>query len=139
MKRLLSFNIIFLVIVILFNSMNRSDILSDNNIIGRWKNKDMIITFKPGQEFQIEILNQENEVRFKTIGSFNLNNQKKPNLIDLKNISNFSGSLHGIIKKSENSELILSKFSPSWRLRPVSFDKYNIMVLKKCEIGNECI
>ena len=58
-------------------------------------------------------------------------NKKDTITIDFKSLNRVSESLYAVIKINKKSELIMSKFSTSWKQRSISFKDSDIIKFKK--------
>lgn len=127
-KRIKSFMVVFLVLVFfLFKPSYEYKLNKEDEIIGLWKNKDINIEFTSNRKVIIKILKEDGTLEKQLLGSFNINLSKHPVTIDLKNLNGISGSLFAIIKINKELELIMSKFSTSWKQRPLSFNNRDII------------
>ncbi len=112
-----------------------------NGIIGEWveleNNNKFTFYFMGGNRFEI-IINNNDGKRYSTHkGNYFIDNKKLPNTIDLRNISNYTGPLFGILKIIDSNTIQISKFSNKWRLRPLSFDKNTTLLFhRKTTKGN---
>ncbi len=112
-----------------------------NGIIGEWveieNNNKFTFYFMGGNRFEI-IINNNDGKRYSTHkGNYFIDNKKLPNTIDLRNISNYTGPLFGILKIIDSNTIQISKFSNKWRLRPLSFDKNSTLLFhRKTTKGN---
>jgi len=98
-----------------------------NMIIGEWveleSDNKFTFHFMGGNIFEIIINSNDGESYSAHKGNYFINYKKLPNTIDLKNISNYTGPLFGILKIIDLNTIQISRFSNKWRLRPLSFDK----------------
>ena len=112
-----------------------------NGIIGEWveleNNNKFTFYFMGGNRFKIIINNNDGERYSTHKGNYFIDNKKLPNTIDLRNISNYTGPLFGILKIIDSNTIQISKFSNKWRLRPLSFDKNTTLLFhRKTTKGN---
>ena len=120
-------------ILFLYSSCNKIDLYSD--LVGSWEHVNQShrieINFKKNNQYELNIgpIGYRDLILYK--GNYIINKKKKPNTIDLKNTSNFSGSLYGIIKNIDTNTIQISKFSSKWRLRPISFEDSNALLFHR--------
>ncbi len=112
-----------------------------NGIIGEWveleNNNKFTFYFMGGNRFEIIINNNDGERYSTHKGNYFIDNKKLPNTIDLRNISNYTGPLFGILKIIDSNTIQISKFSNKWRLRPLSFDENTTLLFhRKTTKGN---
>ncbi len=106
------------------------------NMLGVWINssvnnkKIFVFDFQKNNRFELNIKKIDGKIS-KHYGEYFINKEKVPNTIDLKNITNHTGPLFGIIKTIDNNSILISEFSKKWKLRPISFRKNNSRIFKK--------
>ncbi len=106
------------------------------NMLGVWINssvnnkKIFVFDFQKNNRFELNIKKIDGKIS-KHYGEYFINKEKVPNTIDLKNITNNTGPLFGIIKTIDNNSILISEFSKKWKLRPISFRKNNSRIFKK--------
>lgn len=128
-------NIIFFpVVFIFFMSCNGSN-FSEDDLLGTWQgkynNRDIIITFN-ADDFKMEIQNKEKDSYDILDGTYLINFKKKPIPISFRNISNLNHPLHTIIFFKNYETIVMKDFTPSWKLRYISFDdSKNNLTLKR--------
>jgi hypothetical protein len=113
----------------------------NNGLVGEWVEliNDNEFTFYFMEENRLEIVINSNdgESYITHKGNYFIDNKKLPNTIDLRNISNYTGPLFGILKIIDSNTIQISKFSNKWRLRPLSFDKNTTLIFhRKTTKGN---
>tara|TARA_Y100001970_G_scaffold127098_1_gene157063 strand:+ start:1601 stop:1933 length:333 start_codon:yes stop_codon:yes gene_type:complete len=105
-------------------------------MLGVWINssvnnkKIFVFDFQKNNRFELNIKKIDGKIS-KHYGEYFINKEKVPNTIDLKNITNNTGPLFGIIKTIDNNSILISEFSKKWKLRPISFRKNNSRIFKK--------
>ena len=112
-----------------------------NGLVGEWvvsKNDNKFtFHFMDGNRLEIVIKSNDGESYITHKGNYFIDNKKLPNTIDLRNISNYTGPLFGILKIIDSNTIWISKFSNKWRLRPISFDKNSTLLFhRKTTQGN---
>ena len=125
--------IVLLLHVLLFFHLSCSPINIQANLIGTWKkvgNGELIeITFNKKNKFEIKIIKDNDLFLFN--GDFIIDNTKVPYTINFNNISNFTRPLFGIIKIVNINNIIISKFSTQWKLRPISFYSGSLNLIRQ--------
>ena len=121
-----------IVILLLSNIPRRFD---ENIIYGNWAgkldDKEIEITFNQDQtcELFINNLSIEDSLIFK--GNFEIDFSKKPIPLSIKNISNLNFPIHTIIEFINEDKFRIGNFGKRWRLRPISFNYKNSIILNK--------
>ena len=124
-------NIIF-IIFLLFSCSKK---YYENEIYGSWKgqyeNKEMVLTFNNDRSFELgikDLITDSNEILG---GIYKLDFTKTPIPLSLRNIKELDHPLHTIIEFIGADSIRLGYFSPSWRIRNISFEKNKNFVLKR--------
>ena len=66
-------------------------------------------------------------------GYYKINFSKRPISLSINQIQEIDFSLHTIISIKED-KILMAKFSPKWRLRPLAFDNKSILLKKLLKI-----
>ena len=108
---------------------------SENDLLGTWQGdyngRDLIITFNEN-DFVMKIENKSKNSYDLLDGTYITNFQKSPIPLSMIDISNLSHPLHTIIFFEDPETVIIKNFSPSWKLRSISFDDSgNHFILKR--------
>lgn len=123
--------ITFFVVFFLIKPADEYRINKKDKIIGLWKNKNINIQLKSDKKVNIEILKKDGSLENKISGLYSIDLSKQPITIDFKSLNRVSESLYAVIKINKKSELIMSKFSTSWKQRSISFKDSDIIKFKK--------
>ena len=103
--------------------------------IGKWKavykNQNIELILKKNRDCELKIISNTNDKIEKYKGRCNFDFKKKPNTFIMSKIANFSSSLYSIVNIKNNNLIYMSELSTRWRLRPISFEKDNLIKLKK--------
>ena len=111
------------------------DLPRDSDLCGIWVNYDKSNVFRFNQDKTCTITYKLGESdTFLITGNYEVNFNKKPIPLTIRNIPQLNHPLHTIIKFRGENELFISEFAPRWRVRPISFHGKKITILKK--IGN---
>ena len=113
----------------------------NNGLVGEWvesiNDNEFTFHFMEGNRLEIVINSNDGESYITHNGNYFIDNKKLPNTIDLRNISNYTGPLFGILKIIDSNTIQISKFSNKWRFRPLSFDKNTTLIFhRKTTKGN---
>ena len=95
------------------------------------ENKEMIFTFKNDKSFKLSIKDLKTESNEIIDGIYKLNFTKKPMPLSLSNIKQLNHPLHTIVEFMGDDSIRLGDFSPSWRVRNISFEQNKNFVLKR--------
>mgnify|MGYP000144344478 CR=1 FL=1 len=123
--------ITFFVVFFLIKPADEYRINKKDKIIGLWKNKNINIQLKSDKKVNIEILKKDGSLENKISGLYSIDLSKQPITIDFKSLNRVPESLYAVIKINKKSELIMSKFSTSWKQRSISFKDSDIIKFKK--------
>ena len=123
--------ITFFVVFFLIKPADEYRTNKKDKIIGLWKNKNINIQLKSDKKVNIEILKKDGSLENKISGLYSIDLSKQPITIDFKSLNRVSESLYAVIKINKKSELIMSKFSTSWKQRSISFKDSDIIKFKK--------
>jgi hypothetical protein len=131
-------NTTFLLVLIMF-AFNSCQEKFDYRIIqGKWvganSTDSVSFYFFENGNCLLELANDSSNSRITLNGNYEIDPSKKPIPISIKNIQQLSHPLHTIIEFVSSDSINLAKFSPRWRLRPISFDKKTMMSLKRVSI-----
>ena len=127
--------ILFCFIVLFMILLNFPKKLDKNIIYGNWAGKsddmEIALTFNQDQTCEIIInnLSVEDSLIFK--GNFEIDFLKKPISLSIKNISNLDFPIHTIIEFINEDKFRIGNFGKRWRLRPISFNYKNSIILNK--------
>ena len=107
----------------------------ENNVYGRWngiyQGRSISIIFNTDNSC---IINYYDENAFNTIrGKYEINWSKKPIPITIREIRELNHPLATIIEFIDNDSIKVAPFSTKWRLRPISFDKNGIYLVREKE------
>ena len=115
----------------------KNNLVNLNEIYGTWEDDSeeylLQIEFNTNQKCVIYYFDKINNIQKILIGTFNLNTNKKPFLLEIKKIKDFNYPLYSIINLNKHGELKIARFSNKWRTRPIDFDS-NSFRLKKNNI-----
>lgn len=137
-KYIYGFYLLVVVIIAYFSSqlsiIEPKKINSYDYLIGRWffedTDKKIVMEFSPDKKCQIKIFRSKSDTVF-IDGEVYFDAKKQPNALSIYKISDMNHPLHTIIAKVDESKLIIEKFAPKWRLRPISFgEKTKINLIK---------
>ena len=111
----------------------------DNQIIhGKWvgiESADSVFfNFYENGNCFLEFKNDSTNSLITLNGNYEIDPLKKPIPLSIKNIQQLNNPLHTIIEFVSADSINIAKFSPRWRLRPISFDRNTMMSLKRVSI-----
>ena len=99
------------------------------NIIGNWisenKYKRHNLNFKNDYSCSLIIYDKRTNSKQEIVGTFEIDYNKHPLPLSIRNIPQLNFSLHTIIEMKDVNSLKIADFSPRWKLRPISFNKNN--------------
>ena len=111
----------------------------DQSIEGVWKGSawgDFLkIEFKNNKKCNIEVHNKSGEILVLK-GTYELDFNKKPIPLSIRNVSNLNHPLHTIIRFVDDDTVEMMKFSFSQRFRPIFFSDEKKIRLKRNKIDN---
>ena len=120
----------FLLIIFFTSCFEDTRIVKSIDICGKWDvNGVYEITFNSNGKFEISFNDKSTSKTF--IGTYLIKDFDQINIIDLKQIKRFDGSLYGIFKFLDPNTIKISKFSHHVKSRPVAFEKNNYHILKR--------
>jgi len=132
-KTIFSFQVKIIFIILLLFSCSKKYYESD--LYGSWKgqyeNKEIVFTFNNDRSFKLSIkdlINESNEI---LSGIYKLDFIKTPMPLSLRNIKQLNHPLHTIVEFMGDDSIRLGDFSPSWRVRNISFEQNRNFVLKR--------
>ena len=132
-KTIFSFQAKIIFLILLLFSCSKK--YYENDLYGSWKgryeNKEMVFTFNNDRNFKLSIkdlITESNEI---IDGIYKLNFTKKPMPLSLSNIKQLNHPLHTIVEFMGDDSIRLGDFSPSWRVRNISFEQNRNFVLKR--------
>ena len=104
----------------LINKIQRPD------IIGKWTGENLKykfqFNFNTNQFCNISIVNKNSGEEKFIQGKYQISFAKVPMTMTINEIRSLNHPLHTIIEFKDNRTIRVAKFSPKWRLRPVSFE-----------------
>ena len=108
-------------------------IKTQEDIHGEWKGlfngEEVIFKFKNDGKCVLIIKNDSIPNNHIYKGTYELEFLKKPATLSIRNIPKVRHPLHTIIQFTSQDTIRLGKFSPRWRLRPLSIDHQNSILL----------
>ena len=123
----------FLYILLLLSSCDK--IYIENELHGVWKgklhNKEIILSFNNDNNFELSLTDHTTKLNEILNGIYQLDFTKKPIPLSLLNIKQLSHPLHTIVEFMGADSFRLVDFSPSWRVRNISFEQNRNFVLKR--------
>ena len=129
----LNFYVLFLFSVLINSSCG--DLPNKPSIYGVWeggfRGKELMFEFKSDQTCVLSFKDKASSTVEILSGNFEMNFLKRPILLSVRNIPQLNHPLHTIIEFIGNDSIRLAKFSFRWRLRPISFDRYTSLNLKR--------
>ena len=132
-KTIFSFQVKIIFIILLLFSCSKKYYESD--LYGSWKgqyeNKEVLFTFNKDKSFKLSIKGPVPESNEILNGIYKLDFTKKPIPLSLKNIKQLNHPLHTIVEFMGDDSIRLGNFSPSWRVRNISFEQNKNFVLKR--------
>lgn len=111
--------------MVIFFIVNCSNNYSSEHLLGTWQgnyfDQQMTIVFNENTfEMTIKDIGLNKLEKFDGLYSADFN--KKPIPLSFTNISNLDHPLHAIMSFHEYDKIVVSEFSPNWRLRRISFE-----------------
>lgn len=105
------------------------------NITGNWKgsynDQELLLTFDNDNKCILKYFNDQSNY-FETItGNYTLDFTKKPIPLSITNIPQLNHSMYTIVEFICEDSIRIAKFSPKWRLRPISFKTGKTINLKR--------
>lgn len=104
------------------------------DIYGVWEGimheKKIIIQFSNENKSVLSFNNKESNTVEVLHGNYEINFSKRPIPLSINNIQEINHSLHTIIRIN-NNKLLMAKFAPKWKLRPISFDDDTSILLNR--------
>ena len=129
----LNFYVLFLFSVLIISSCD--DLPNKPSIYGVWeggfRGKELMFEFTSDQTCVLSFKDKASSTVEILSGNFEMNFLKRPILLSVRNIPQLNHPLHTIIEFIGNDSIRLAKFSLRWRLRPISFDSYTSLNLKR--------
>ena len=101
---------------------------------GVWEAKEdqkMVTFIFNGPSCQITVVNDQGEVEKNLHGEFSIDKTKQPYSISITKIGEINHALYSIIDIISSDSVVIAKFSPKWRLRPITFDRESSFKLKR--------
>ena len=110
------------------------------NIIGNWisenKYKRHNLNFSNDYSCSLIIYDKRTNSKQEIVGTFEIDYNKHPFPLSIRNIPQLNFSLHTIIEMKDVNSLKIADFSPRWKLRPISFNKNNHTNFKRLIFKN---
>lgn len=126
-----SIKLIFLVITIFFSGCNYP---IEKNIYGDWGGKifndSVNFTFNVDSTCTIKFYKNNESKPYVINGLFDVSFYKYPSTINITNIEDHDYNLYSIFELNNNL-LSIAYFSTKWKLRPISFQPQNTMLLER--------
>lgn len=138
-KNVIFNNKIVTLLIILSIVSCRRRIVDESVIMGLWEgiyNKKYIsINFMDSNECEIIFENDEEELIEKIKGNYEIDFSKNPIPLSIRNISKLNHPLYTIIDLMNKDEIRIAKFGDRWKLRPISFNIDEYIILKRIQTG----
>lgn len=126
-------SIVILAVVIISFALNPSIKLNNQDIYGEWSGSvegtNIVFNLYDRNECSITFESTDKYEMLK--GICEINSNKIPYSMSIKNIETKPYSLYTLIKKTNDDTIEITNFSSKWRLREISFVNQNTIVLKK--------
>ena len=124
---------LILFVIWIFSCNDKSFI--ESRIYGTWEGvhsgKKLIFEFRDDQTCDFVFINEEDGSMEIVSGNYEINFSKKPVMLSVRNIPQFDHPLYTIVEFVEIDVIKLADFAPRWRLRPIAFNLYTSMSLKR--------
>jgi hypothetical protein len=132
---------LLLCIMFVFNScQEKSDYrIIQGNWIGVSLTDSVFFNFFENGNCLLEFINDSSISPITLNGNYEIDLSKKPIPISIKNIQQLNHPLHTIIEFINADSINIAKFSTSWRIRPISFNKNTMLSLKRVSIVERII
>ena len=126
-------NLLLIIILISLYIITNSDKISDTDLYGSWvgnlDDKELKIDFDQHSNIKINYFNADSN--YTIYGKYEINFLKKPMPLKLYDIDELDNSFYSSVMFLSSKELFLSKFSSSWKTRPLMLDNQNSIFFKK--------
>jgi hypothetical protein len=130
---LIFINWIFMVGSIMLVSCEKISTQSD--ITGIWKGNhlglELIFKFNHDGTCSLNVKDSTSNLTEILNGNFVMDLSKKPIPLSIRNIPQLNHPLHTIVELLGSDSIRLGNFSPSWRVRDISFKQNKSIVLKR--------
>ena len=126
-------NLLFIIFLISLRIITSSDKITGTELYGSWignlDDKELKIDFDQHNNIKINYFDADSNHTI--YGKYEINFLKKPMPLKLYNIDELDNSVYSSVMFLSSEELFLSKFSSSWKTRPLMLDNQNSIFLKK--------
>ena len=134
-NKVIILNISFLIILSVCTIISCGKIPYQEDIYGVWKgefqDKELLFKFERDQTCVLSFTNKESDSVEILNGNFEIDLSKKPISLSVKNIPQLNHPLYTIVEFIGSESIRLASFSPSWRLRPISFNRSTSINLER--------
>ncbi len=125
--------VVILMLLILF-VLSCNKLNTEPNIYGNWEGNyqghELSFVFKKDSTCIYTYFDKKSN-KFKTInGNYELDYTKTPIPLSIRNIPQLNHPLFTIVEFIRDDSIRIAKFSPKWRLRPISFVTENVINLR---------
>ena len=129
------FYILILVTVVLLIYNSYIQMSGKYNILGFWEGdlngKALMFEFKNDQTCILSFRDKKSGLAEMLYGNFDIDLSKEPIPLSIRNIPKLNHPLHTVVKFIRYDSIRLAMFSPSWKIRPISFESNTSMNLKR--------
>jgi hypothetical protein len=103
---------------------------------GTGQGQNVMIKFQEDGECRLVFQDMKTGERRRFKGEFQADFTKHPIPISIRSIPELPHALHTIVDFQTDGSLLMSQFSTSWRLRPISFEQDKTLLLTKSTQNN---
>ncbi|MFC1964389.1 hypothetical protein ACFLWG_00045 [Chloroflexota bacterium] len=108
---------------------------SGEDLYGVWQGEhhemELLFIFNSDGTCSLSFKNNDSGETNELSGTFEVDFEKSPIPLSIRNIPQLTYGLYTIIYFTDNNSLIMADFSPRWRLRPISFQNNTSMNLRR--------
>lgn len=134
-NRVIVLNLSILIILCVYMIISGGKTPCPEDIIGVWRGefqgKELLFKFESDQTCVLSFRDIASDSVEILNGNFEIDLSKKPIPLSVRNIPQLNHPLHTIVEFTGCDSTRLAYFAPRWRLRPVSFDRYRCVNLKR--------
>ncbi len=128
--------ILFIISAVSISCRNSfQDVSLSGKWVGIYKNNEVVVIFKDSSICTAIYFNNEMGRNDTIHGNYQLQLSKTPIPLSITRIKELNHSMHTIIEFLDKNTIRMATFSPKWRLRPITFESDNTIILERESIG----